>query len=201
MNQVSYRHWVQIALMAILSLGFSSYANAKAQTQALGDFHMTLYQGAYGEVSDFELFTKQAANEIFFGISCSDRTPFPLLQVLLFNQHVLLDDPAEIAVNYAFPEQSDHQSQLLTERVALKGVLRSIKTAGENSNKIRLELDTGHFKSMNAMAAAYTQLLNQLKFASSVAITFKDVRFGEKRYIFSLKGLEALIKPHEGVCH
>lgn len=200
MNQVSYRHWMRVALMAVLSVGFASYAVAKPQAQALGDFHMTLYQGAYGEVSDFELFTKQAANEIYFGISCSDRTPFPLLQVLLFNQHVLLDDPAEIKVSYAFPQKSAKQGHSVADSVALKGVLRSIKTAGETSNKVRLELDTAHFKSMNAMADAYAQLLNQLKLASSVEITFKDARFGEKHYIFSLKGLEALIKPHEAIC-
>ena len=116
---------------------FSGAALAEREQSVQGDFHRTLYLGQQGVVSDIELFTKQAEHEVFFGVTCSSMSPFPMLQILLFNDEVLSETPKFLSVRYRIDGESiEHQP-------TLQGILQVVDTADEFSNKVRLELETG----------------------------------------------------------
>ncbi|GKT11910.1 MAG: hypothetical protein ISEC1_P0883 [Thiomicrorhabdus sp.] len=187
-----------VSLACCLTILLSVNVLAEVKTKVVGDFHMTLYQGSYGEISDFQLFTKLADKEVYFGVSCSNRTPFPLLQVLLFNENKWMTDSAVLHVNYGF--LSNELAELEPGLVPLKGTLSSVKKAKKDMNNIRLEVDTARIKSMRALQVVYTQFLKQLKSESMIYIQLIHRDFGKREYHFSLEGLSALLEPYESVC-
>ena len=174
---------------------FSSVSMAAEREQKVSeDFHLTTYIGQQDVVSDIELFTKQAEKEVFFGVTCSSMSPFPLLQILLFNDEVLSETPKFLSVGYRIDGES------IEHNPALQGILKVMDSAEEFSNKVRLELEPGKIRSMNVMNEGYEALLNDLKAGEQVKFTLNSRAFGTKDYAFSLKGFKALIEPYESVC-
>jgi len=186
---------VHINVFVLLMLFVSSvFAQGQREQQVSEDFHLTAYLGQQGVVSDIELFTKQSEKEVFLGVTCSSMSPFPLLQILLFNDEVLSETPKFLSVNYRIDGES------IEHKPALQGILKVVDSVDEFSNKVRLELESGKIRSMNVMNEGYRTLLNDLKRGKQVAFTLNSRAFGTKQYVFSLKGLKALIEPYESVC-
>lgn len=184
--------WSLFGLWAITL--FSNQAIAETEQSVEGDFHRTLYIGQQGVISDIELFTKQPEKEVFFGVTCSAMSPFPLLQVLLFNDEVLSETPKFLSVRYRIDGES------IEHKPSLQGILKVVDSADEFSNKVRLELESGQIRSMNVMNKGYQTLLSDLKQGQKVAFTLTSRSFGSQNYEFSLKGFKALIEPYESVC-
>ena len=198
MKRLLSNQWVYMSLILSISMVLNSKAVAEVKTKVQGDFHMTLYQGAYDEITDFQLFTKLADKEVYFGVSCSNRTPFPLFQVLLFNESKWMDGSADLHVSYFLTTNSKRDPDLVL--APLKGSLSSVNNDDEKLNKIRLEIDTSRIKSMRAMQVVYAQFLEQLKSESKIDIQLTHRDLGEKWYQFSLGGLSQLLTPYESVC-
>lgn len=184
---VNFNLWLGVLLL----ISGSAFADRTAQTQ--GDFHLTLYSDSQGQLDDLELFTKVPDKEVYLGLTCSHMSPFPMVEVLLFNDALLLDSPALLAVSYEIDGKR-------SDAVALQGILKETNTTEEVSNKIRLEVASGEVRTMTAMQALYQTLLAQLKAGHSIEITLKHRRFGEQLYQFSLQGLSELLSPHESIC-
>ncbi len=189
-----FNQWMGLSLFtaSLMILGDSALAAKTTQTQ--GDFHLTLYTDSQGQLDDLELFTKVPDKDVYLGLTCSHMSPFPMLEVLLFNDEVLMDLPRLLTVHY----QIDGKESATA--IALQGILKPTDTADEYSNKVRLELDSGQVKTMGAMQTAYQTLLTQLKAGQSIEITLKHRGFGEKQYPFSLQGLKTLLTPNESIC-
>ncbi len=203
MNKIGQSLVLGVSLFALV---LSNMAYGASKSRALGDFHMSFYLDAYGQVSGFELFTKVIDKEAYLGLSCSGRSPFPMLQILLFNDEVLTDSPKLLKVSYQIKSFEDlvskggKQIQPSDVNVVLQGILQPVDTADEYSNKVRLELDSMQVKTMRGMQLAYGKLLQQLKQGGSIAVNLNHRAFGERQYEFSLKGLKALLEPHESIC-
>lgn len=183
-----------VLLMWLVTTFFWGAAMADRQQSVMGDFHRTIYLGQQGVVSDIELFTKQADKEVFFGVTCSSMSPFPMLQILLFNDEVLSEAPKFLSVSYRINGESiEHQP-------VLQGILQVVDSADEFSNKVRLELESGKIRSMNVMNSGYQTLLRDLMLGQKVAFTLNSRAFGSQNYEFSLNGFKGLIEPYESVC-
>ena len=182
--------WAILVMLMASFLSLPSLAEQKVQE----DYHLTTYVGQQGIVSDIELFTKQAKGEVFFGVTCSTMSPFPLLQILLFNDEVLSEMPKFLSIDYAI------NGQKRDEQPRLQGILQVVDTADEYSNKVRLELEPGNLRTLALMNEGYQTLLKNLKAGQSIDITLTSRAFGSKRYQFSLKGLSVLLEPHQSVC-
>lgn len=191
-----FQQWISLSLtlFAISLLMVGNGALAAKTTATQGDFHLTLYQDQQGQLDDLELFTKIADKEIYLGLTCSAMSPFPMLELLLFNSEVLMDSPALLKVDYQINGQAD------APIVILQGVLKAVNSADEHANKVRLELAHGQVTTMGMMQVAYQTLLEQLKAGHSIDITLQHQKFGEKQYHFSLQGLNALLAPNESIC-
>lgn len=191
-----FPQWVSLSLrLFAFSLALlSTSAFAAKTTQVEGDFHLSLYQDRQGQLESLELFTKIADKEVYLGLTCSAMSPFPMLEVLLFNNEVLMETPGLFKVSYRIDGQVDASA------ATLQGVLRPVNNADEHSNKVRLELASGQVKTMGMMQAAYQTLLGQLKAGHSIDISLKHRRVGEKQYRFSLQGLKTLLTPNESIC-
>ena len=190
------QHWasLNLSLLCASLLILSTPTLAEKTTQTQGDFHLSLYKDSQGQLDDLELFTKVPDKDVYLGLTCSHMSPFPMLEVLLFNDEVLMDSPRLLTVSY----QIDGKQSATA--VALQGILKPTDTADEYSNKVRLELDSGQVKTMGGMQVAYQTLLAQLKAGTSLDIALKHKGFGEKQYSFSLQGLNELLSPNEFIC-
>ena len=175
-------------LIALVSL------SANAAQQVYQDYHLTTYMGPQENVSDIELFTKQSEREVFFGITCSTMTPFPLVQILLFNDEVLSETPKFLSVSYSI------DGQVFEFQPALQGILEAVNKPSERANKIRLELVPSSVDSFALMGDGYLSLLENLKLGRVIEITLKSGSFGSKAYRFSLNGLNTLLEPHKSIC-
>lgn len=195
-----FQKWISLSvtLFTVSLVMVSNSALAAKTTVVQGDFHLTLYLDQQGQIDDLELFTKIADKAVYLGLTCSHRSPFPMLELLLFNNEVLVDSPALLKVAYQI--NGPINPQIGASTVVLQGVLKAVDSADERSNKIRLELAHGQVTTMDMMQAAYQTLLEQLKAGDSVEITLKHQKFGEKQYHFSLQGLNALLAPNEAIC-
>ncbi len=191
-----FQQWVSLSLslFALFLALLSTSALAAKTTQTEGDFHLSLYQDQQGQLKNLELFTKIADKEVYLGLTCSSMSPFPMFEVLLFNDEVLMETPGLFKVSYRIDGQVDALA------ITLQGVLKPVNSAEEHSNKVRLELAYGQVKTMGMMQAAYQTLLGQLKAGHSIDITLKHRRVGEKQYRFSLQGLNTLLTPNENIC-
>lgn len=177
-------------LLGLLSVN----AGAGVQQKSAQDFHMKIYTDAQGSAQDFELFTKVEEREVFLGLSCASMSPFPLLQVLLFNDEVVSESPRLMEVRYRVIPESE------LDPVELQGILKVVDNVDEFSNKIRLELASGQMRSMSEMQAAYAGLLSQLMQSDALEVTLSHRSVGRQTYRFSLKGLKPLLTPHQSLC-
>lgn len=183
----------KLTLFTILAL-FVGYVSAQSEQQVSEDYHLTVYKGQQGVVTDIELFTKQAEQEVFFGVTCTSMSAFPLLQILLFSGEALSATPKFLSVSYRIDGEKPERQP------ALQGILDVEGSGEEYSNKIRLELKAGTTRSMNVMDQAYKALLSDLQAGKQVEFTLQNRAFGTKAYQFSLMGLKSLIEPYESVC-
>ncbi|MEA3406113.1 MAG: hypothetical protein U9R28_10315 [Pseudomonadota bacterium] len=182
-------------VVAILLLGVLNFkVMAAPQQQVEGHYHLTIYSDQQGLVSDIELFTKQERHEVFFGVTCSSMSPFPLVQVLLFNDDVVSEMPRFLRASYLIDGQKPKEAP------KLQGILKPVDTFEEYSNKIRLELEPDKIRSLSVMNQGYAALLNSFKSGENVEITVESGAIGTQKYEFSLKGFKALIEPYESVC-
>lgn len=176
-------------------LMFSSLSFAESEQQVLHDYHLTTYKDMQGSVQELELFTKLEDRDAFFGVTCTGMSPFPLLQVVLFNDEVLSDAPRLIQVDYKI------DGKTATHPAAIQGILKAIDTVEERSNKIRIEVDAQKFRSMAEMKRAYQGLLDDLMSGERVSLQFTHRSIEGKTYRFSLKGLKPLLQPYEAICY
>ncbi|MDX1347157.1 MAG: hypothetical protein R3189_02775 [Thiomicrorhabdus chilensis] len=166
---------------------------AVSQQKVMGDYHLTIYEDAQGSVDGIELFTKLADREAFFGVSCTRMSPFPLLQVLLFNDEVISESPRLLKLRYSL-EGSTLQSD------GLQGVLKATDSVEEHSNKIRIEFGSVGLGSMQAMQEAYDELLDKLAASKTLKLELSHRTLGNFEYGFSLKGLGSLLTPYRDIC-
>jgi len=179
--------------LMIVALGVMA-SPVMAEQKVSQDYHLTTYAGQQDSISDIGLFTKQSETEAFFGVTCSSMTPFPYIQILLFNDEVLSETPKFLKVAYTV------DGKVFEQQPALQGILQVVDTADEYSNKVRLELVPNKVRSLTLMNQGYQQLLEQLKAGQSIEVSISSRAFGTKDYQFSLKGLKTLIEPHQAVC-
>jgi len=183
---------MRFVLVGVLSCLFA--VNGMAEQRVNQDFHLTTYAGQQGVISDIELFTKHESREVFFGITCSSMSPFPLIQVLLFNDEVISETPRFLRVSYLLDGPNSEGSP------KLQGILKPVDTFEERSNKIRLELEPDHIRSLSGMNQGYEVLLQRLQSSKQVVFTFNSGAIGTHTYEFSLNGLSTLLEPYQSVC-
>ena len=189
--------WIRTGLLT-LSLGLvgSTAAMAQSQTSEIhGDYHLSLYPDMYGDVLEFEAFTKIADQKSFFGLSCSSMSPFPMLQILLFDDDIVSETPRFLKASYEISGLDSFKP------VAMQGILQATLTADEFSNRIRLELDPQAIpKDLRVMKSEYARLLKQLSDGEEITVMLDHRSFGEKSYQYSLKGMDSVIQNSGSLC-
>lgn len=168
-------------------------AIASSQQKVIGDYHLTIYEDAQGSVDGIELFTKLADKKVFFGVSCTRMSPFPLVQVLLFDDEVISESPRLLQVRYSM-DGADWQSH------GLQGVLKATDSVEERSNQVRIELNSSGLGSMRAMQEAYADFLDKLSMSKALQLELSHRRLGKFEYGFSLNGLGRLLAPYRDIC-
>lgn len=180
-------------LTAWLSLT-STTAYSQMSEQQLGDFHMRTYFQPYTQQPEqIQLYTKASEQQAFLGIICTNANPFPLIEVLLFDDEVLSESPRLLKVNYQLSPESGDLFQL-------QGILQVTDTADEFSNKIRFEMENGVYKNLTQLQQAYQTWLTQLMNSQQVQLQLSHQTLGEKNLSFSLNGLKTLLSPHQDLC-
>lgn len=170
-------------------------ASAQAAEQSVfQDYHLSVYRDAQQSVEHIELFTKMPDREVFFGVSCSSQSPFPMLEVLLFNDEVISESPRLLQADYSI------DGRAVDAAFKWQAIIKYVNTFEEVSNRLRIELDPQSVKSMNVMQEAYQSLLENLKQGEKVSITFSHRALGAFTYDFSLQGLKQLLEPYQAVC-
>lgn len=166
-------------------------ASAQATSQQAGNFHLQIYQDAFGNPLDIELFTKSADKNQFFGITCSAMSPLPMLQVLLFDDDILSETPKFLEATV----RTDGATY------AMNAILQPTLNADEVSNKLRLEFaKTAQTSNFTQMERQYSQLLKTLMQEKPVAIEVTHRTFGNKVFQFETEGLATLLKPRFSLC-
>ncbi|MBN2647981.1 MAG: hypothetical protein JXR44_09365 [Thiotrichales bacterium] len=184
--------------ISILTLFFVLFVSQmgmaqQSSSQQLGDYHLSLYYDAQDDVLDLEAYTKHESQNAFFGVTCSVMSPFPSVQVLLFDEAAISASPRLLKVSY----QIDGQPGTLP----LQAVLQAEKGTQGLQNQLRLEVDQSRIeKNLRRMQQIYTQLLEALESGQSVQLSFQHRTLGQHDYLFSLNGFKALIEPHREVC-
>lgn len=181
-----------LGLWGLLCL-VTAQAWAQTEEQTLNDFHLTLYKDAQDLVDGVELFTKLEDRQVFFGVVCTRMSPFPLLQVLMFDDEVISESPRLLQVRYVI-DGSDGASD------GLQGVLRPTDTFEERSNKVRIEFNSTGLGSMQAMHQAYDGLLDKLSSSAVLRLELSHRTLGQHEYAFSLRGLGSLLAPYRDIC-
>lgn len=168
----------------------------KSENVVAEDFYLTRHYGIYDTVSEIELFTKQTTQNAFFGVACSEQSPFPSIQILLQGQSSWLRANTALKVEYRIKgvEKKD--------LIPVSANLRVIESSSGVENQIRLRIDTQGAKTMTTLVEQYRLWMNQLKAGSDVAFTLSTIGDDNlsRQYAFSLKGLSILIKPDEAIC-
>lgn len=185
-----------LLLLLLLNL-FSSSLFASSKTKVSGNFHMTLYQNTFGEVSEFEMFTKVEDKEIYMGLSCVDMTPFPTLKIVLIGDEVIATlSKKYIPVDYEIITKNS----TIRNPIVLEASLKSTYDNEQFSNLIRFQVNTGKIKNIKDMQNLYQTLLNSLKEGSEIKFYLQKNELEDIDYTFSLKGLKSLLLPHESLC-
>ncbi|MDG6779135.1 hypothetical protein QCB44_10500 [Thiomicrorhabdus sp. zzn3] len=165
-----------------------------AEQSVFQDYHLSVYRDAQQSAEHIELFTKMPDREVFFGIRCSSQSPFPMLEVLLFNDEVMSELPRLLQADYRIDGQAGDPA------FKWQAVLKPHNTFEEVSNRVRIELDPQSVKSMNVMQEGYQSLLENLKQGEKLEVTFSHRALGKPTYAFSLRGLKKLLEPYQDVC-
>lgn len=171
-------------------------AQTPDKTELSGDYHLSLYNDMYGDVMELEAFTKQADKQVFFGIGCSSMSPFPVFQVLLFDDEILSETPKFMDVVY----EIDGAKQPNTIQ-GLQAVLKPTLNADEISNHLRIELGSkGAQGELRVMNQSYGVMMDQFSKGKSLQVTFSHRKLGQKAYEFSLKGLDKVLQDYSKIC-
>lgn len=155
-----------------------------------GDFHMTLYPDMYGDTLEFEMFTKQAQANLYFGLACSAMSALPTLQLVNMEKELWSWSPRLLDVTLKVNEQAWQ----------MNGILSMSERGADISNLVRLEFAMKPGESMRDVKARYEALLQALSSANTVSVDVKHRSFGEKSYQFSLEGFGKLLEPNQAVC-
>ncbi|MBO1923163.1 hypothetical protein [Thiomicrorhabdus sp. 6S3-12] len=179
-----------------LFLGLVVISDTVAQesvSKQLGDYHLTLYPDIQGDVLDLEAFTKQSDNDVFFGVTCSAMSPFPSMQILLFEDEIISEFPRLMDASYQIDGKPGE--------VPLQAILKADLTADRFVNRLRFEVDTTKVqKRMDLMKQAYHRLLDELEQGKTIQLTVEHRHTGKKSYRFSLQGLKTVLQPYQRVC-
>ncbi|MBF6058313.1 hypothetical protein [Thiomicrorhabdus heinhorstiae] len=168
--------------------------------EVVGDFDLKTYPDYQGGVLEFEAFTKKSDGEAFLGIGCSSMSPFPQLQLLLFNEkEIISETPKLLNVTYrTLPASSPRNSSLYP----MQGVLQVVDTVDELSNKIRLQVLTNpQRKTMAQMQQNYRAVLEQWSAGKEVEITLSHRTLQSKSYRFSTAGLKQILLRFPELCY
>ncbi|WP_130538091.1 hypothetical protein [Thiomicrorhabdus indica] len=169
--------------------------HAADRTEVLGDYHISLYNDMYGDVMELEAFTKMVDKAAYFGLGCSTMSPFPVFQVLLFDDEILSETPKFMSASYSV-------KGLKTQPVSgLQAVLKPTLNADEISNKLRIEMSSeGAQKALRLMNEGYREMLNQFSQGQVIQVSFEHRKLGKHDYQFSLKGMQALLERYGSIC-
>lgn len=193
------------ALMALTKrVGFASIlaclplaSFAADKSVVLGDYHVSLYHDMYGEVMELEAFTKLPDRSVFFGLGCSSMSPFPVFQVLLFDDEMLSETPKLMSVSYSVQGLNPIPDSVK----GLQAVLKPTMNADEFSNKLRIEMSSeGAHKALARMNQGYRTMLQQFSEAKQLDVSFQHRSLGEHEYQFSLQGMRLLLNKYGAIC-
>ncbi|WP_319380198.1 hypothetical protein [Thiomicrorhabdus sp.] len=181
-------------LLPILLWGF--IGSAAADSEVVGDFHLKTYPDYQGGVLEFEAFTKKADGEAYLGVGCSSMSPFPQLQLILFNEKEMMSEtPKLLQVSYRTLPKED------AVLYSMQGVLQVVDTAEEFSNKIRFQVAADpHKKTLQQMKKNYHAVLQQWSAGETVEITLSHRTLESKSYRFSMRGLAPILKRYSELC-
>lgn len=170
-------------------------AHSADRTEVLGDYHVSLYNDMYGDVMELEAFTKLTDKPAYFGLGCSSMSPFPVFQVLLFDDEILSETPKFMSSSYSIIGST-------TQPVSgLQAVLKPTLNADEISNKLRIEMSSeGAQKALRLMNEGYREMLNQFSQGQTIQVSFEHRKLGKHDYQFSLKGMKALLEKYGHLC-
>ena len=181
--------FLRFALLFLVSWSLAAEAR---QEQVVGDFHVTHYTDLQNSAEGFEAFTKHTDKKVFFGLSCSIQSPFPLMQVIVFDNQVISETPKYLKVN------------LKVDGIKLEskvnGVLSVINNAEEFSNKIRFEMKAKPGSSLQDLQSDYMQLLKQLSNAKRLIVELQHRSLENAEYTFSLEGFKSIVNTHASLC-
>ncbi len=183
-----------LAFFSLLAFGTAN-ASAADRTEVIGDYHVSLYNDMYGDVMELEAFTKLTDKPIYFGLGCSTMSPFPVFQVLLFDDEILSETPKFMTAAY------EVQSISAKSVSGLQAVLKPTLNADEFSNKLRIEMGSeGAQKALRVMNDGYREMLNQFSQGQAMKVSFEHRKLGKHTYQFSLKGMKALLSKYGSIC-
>jgi len=186
------KHLYILILLSLMPLNIF----AANKSEQVGDFHITFYTDALDNTSEFEMFTKQSNKDAFLGISCTDMTPFPTLQIILLGEDII----ATLSKNY-IEVSYEIKGYKQIKPINLTASLKAIYKNKGFTNKIRFEVNTANIKNMREVKDQYKQLLNNLKQGSKISIKLHFAELEDKNYTFSLKGVRKLLLNHENLCY
>lgn len=178
----------------LIGIGLSGLAVAQPdKTEQVGAYHLSLYQDVQGDVLDLEAYTKNPDKRVFFGVTCSAMSPFPAMQVLLFEDEIISETPRLLSASYQIDGQDG--------QAPLQAILKAELTADRYLNQVRFEIDSSKIeKNMRLMQAAYGQLLDQLEQGKEITLSVEHRVLGKHQYQFTLEGLAKVLQPHQRIC-
>lgn len=165
---------------------------AQAQSNVVGDFHVTEYADGMGGVAEMEAFTKMPDQEVFFGLTCSGMSALPMLRVLMFNDAVVSDSPKFTEIRYRLDASPG--------KVALNGVLKVTDTAEEYSNQVVWDAKTAEIHSLAQLKQQYQTLLDGLAAHQHLQVMIQHHHLTVPEFRFSLKGFDQILKRYRGLC-
>lgn len=181
------------------ALGLSvaiSLVQAADKTEVVGDYHLSLYQDMYGDVMELEAFTKLTDRPVYFGLGCSSMSPFPVFQVLLFDDEMLSETPKLMSASYSIKGDSN-----VKPVSGLQAILQSTMNADEFSNKLRIEMNAqGAQNKLRVMNQGYRQMLQQFASGTQLEVQFEHRTLGQKSYQFSLQGMQRILDQYGAIC-
>jgi len=186
---------LKIKLFFVLLMGGVSFLPGLVlanESKMLKDYHMTMYQDAQGSLDGVELFTKEKDKRVFFGLTCSTQSPFPMLQVILFDDNIMSETTKLLSAKLFIDG--------VEQTVDLQAILKAVDTVDELSNKIRIELVAKRGSSMGLLEQQYQGLIKKLEKGQTITVQLSHRTLDTKTVKFSLSGLGDLLKSNESLC-
>ena len=168
------------------------FVSSSQAGQVVGDYHVSIYKDVQGSAEALEAFTKNPEKKVFFGVSCSMQSPFPLIQLIAFDDSVISETPKYLTAHFKVDELALPQQ--------LNGILAVVDNVDEFSNKVRFEVALARGSSMQTMQTGYMQLLEQLRQGKALTVELEHRTLGVKSYEFSLQGLNKALDGNENLC-